>query len=147
MKLNLQQFAGGHSVTIVKGDNVTTATASSASDVQKDAEVTLTIAVASGYEPVYETISGGVEVDPATKKFVMGEADVVLAVKAKANNLYRVLETTTASINGVQVKLVKNVLVRYGANGAIAEANSEGTTITSAGAIAALLDAGLIEKI
>ena len=147
MKLNLQQFAGGHSVTVVKGDNVTTATASSDTDVAKDAEVTLTVAVASGYEPVYETIAGGVEVDPATKKFTMGEKDVVLAVKAKANNLYRVLETTMATINNTTVNLVKNVVIRYGKNGAIAEAGTEGTTITSAGVIAALLDAGLIEKI
>lgn len=147
MKLDLQLFAGGHSVTVVKGDNVTTATASSDTDVAKDAEVTLTIAVADGYEPVYETLAGGVTVDPDTKKFTMGEADVVIAVKAKANNLYRVLETTKASVNGSGLNLVKNVIVRYGANGAIAEATSDGTAITGAGIIAALLEAGLIEKI
>lgn len=147
MKLNLQQFAGGHSVTIVKGDNVTTATASSDTDVAKDAEVTLTIAVGSGYEPVYETLAGGVTVDPATKKFTMGEADVVIAVKAKAGNLYRVLETTSASVNETKINLVKNVIIRYGANGAIAEAGSEGTAINNAAAIQSLLAAGLIEKI
>lgn len=147
MKLYLQQFAGGHSVTVVKGANITTATASDDTDVQEEAEVTLTIVAASGYEPVIEVLDGGVEVDPDTKKFEMGEKDVVIAVKAKADNLYRVLETTTASINGTVVKLVKDVVIRYGKNGAIAEATSEGTAIESAGVIAALLDAGLIEKI
>ena len=46
-KLNLQQFAGGHSVTVYKDSHVTTATPSSDSDVQKNADVTLTLVFAS----------------------------------------------------------------------------------------------------
>ena len=80
-KLNLQIFAGGHTVTVHKDAHMTTASASSTSDVQKDAEVTLTLTPASGYEVAeIEVISGGVTIttEDDTTGFVMGNEDVVL---------------------------------------------------------------------
>lgn len=142
---DLQMFAGGHSVAITKGDHVTTATASASSDVQKDAEVTLTIVVADGYAPVYQVIAGGVTIDPDTKKFTMGESDVSIVVTAKATNLYKVLETTTVTINDSKMDLVKGVKLVYAPNGAVSGAEITPTTITNAGMVDALLKAGLIE--
>lgn len=147
MLLDLQMFAGGHSVTIQKGDNVTTATASSSSDVQKDAEVTLTIVVADGYKPEYQVIAGGVTLNPATKKFTMGEADVVIVVTAKATNVYRVTEECVVNINGNRKELHRNVKLTYSANGAIKEAITDGTTISDASQVEALIKAGLIEAL
>ena len=147
MRLDLQLFAGGHSVTVQKGDNVTTATASSDTDVAKDAEVTLTIAVASGYKPVYQVISGGVEIDEATKKFTMGEKDVVIIVTAAPTNVYRVTEECVVNVNGARMELHRNVKLTYSANGAIKEAITDGTTISNASQVEALLKAGLIEAL
>ena len=145
--MDLQIFAGGHSVTVVAGENITAASASSTTDVAKDTEVTLTITPASGYEAQIQVISGGVTVNPETKKFTMGEADVVIAVTAKADNLYRVCEECVVNINGTRQVLHRNVKLRYSANGAIAEAVTEPVTISNAGHVEALLNAGLIEKI
>lgn len=145
--LNLQLFAGGHSVTVEKGDNVTTATASSTTDVAKDTEVTLTIVCASGYEPRYQVISGGVTIDPATKKFTMGEADVVIVVTAVKSNAYVALETTTAMVNNVKVDLVAGVKLEKNDKGYLTGAIVTPTEITGTGIIEALLNAGLIKKI
>ena len=51
-KLNLQQFAGTLTVTIIKDDNShwTAASASPASSLAKDDSVALTVTPASGYE-------------------------------------------------------------------------------------------------
>lgn len=146
-KMDLQMFAGGHSVTVVTGSNVTSATASSSSDVAKDTEVTMTIVCANGYEPVCKVIDGGVTCDPATGKFTMGEANVKILVEAKSSTAYRVLETCMVDINGSRTKLVRNVVIHYAPNGAIRDAVTEPTTISDAGKIAALLEAGMIEKI
>ena len=147
MKMDLQLFAGGHSVTMVKGDNVTTATASSSSDVQKDAEVTLTIAVASGYEPTYEVLTGGVTVNPTTKKFTMGEADVIIIVRAKNTKAYRVLENHTVNINGTKLELTRNVTVVTDDCLRVKTAETNPTVINNQGMIDALLKAGIIEAI
>ena len=145
--LDLQIFAGGHSVTVVAGENITAASASETTDVQKDAEVTLTITPASGYEAQIQVVSGGVEVDPETLKFTMGEANVVIAVTAKSANLYRVTEECVVNVNGTRMPLHRNVKLMYSANGQISEAVTEPVTLTNAGHIEALLNAGLIEKI
>ena len=149
MKLNLQYFAGGHSVTLYKDAGVTTFTASADSDVQKNAEVTLTVVFASGYElDEYEVIAGGVTVDPSTKKFTMGEADVVIYLKSKANNKYKIVESCDVNINGSKTALTKNTKIIYSANGAIAGVECSGTAITlDAETVKQLVKDGIIVKI
>lgn len=147
MKMDLQLFAGGHSVTVVKGDNVTTATASSTEDVAKDAEVTLTIAVADGYAPDYEVLTGGVTVNPTTKKFTMGETDVIIIVRAKNTKAYRVLENHTVNINGAKLELIRNVTVVTDDCLRVKTAETNPTVINNQGMIDALLKAGIIEAI
>ncbi len=149
MKLNLQYFAGGHSVTLYKDAGVTTFTASADSDVQKNAEVTLTVVFASGYElDEYEVIAGGVTVNASTKKFTMGEADVVIYLKSKANNKYVVVEDTDININGTKTHLAKNVTLQKSANGGIYGATVSGTAITiDAATVAQLVSAGVLVKI
>ena len=60
-ELNLQQFAGSLTVTVLKDGNVTAATATPASSLAKDDDVALAMTFASGYElNEIECISGGV---------------------------------------------------------------------------------------
>ena len=148
MKLNLQFFTGS-SVTLYKDAGVTTFTASPNSSVAKDAEVTLTVVFASGYElDEYEVIAGGVTVDPATKKFTMGEADVVINLKSKANNKYKIVESCDVIINGTKTSLTKNTKIIYSANGAIAGVECSGTAITlDAETVKQLVKDGIIVKI
>lgn len=131
MKLNLQWFAGGHSVTLVHDDGASAFTASSSSDVQKDAEVTLTVTLKTGYAvDKYDVLSGGVTVDPATKKFTMGEADVVIALKTKATNEMIITEDCLVNINGTKTQLKKNVKVLVSSSGGIYGAEVNGTAVT-----------------
>ena len=61
--MDLQLFAGGHNVLVLKDSHMTTASASSTSDVQAAATVTLTLTPASGYEVAnVEVLAGGVTV-------------------------------------------------------------------------------------
>ena len=149
MKMNLQLFAGGHSVTVYKDAHMTTASASSTSDVQKDATVTLTLTPASGYEVAnVEVISGGVTIyqgDSIT--FTMGETNVVLYVTSKANNAYRVVEPCFCCVNQTVTKLNRNMKLVFGKNGAIIGVEGEDTTITlNADMVANLLASGVIVK-
>ena len=131
MKLNLQWFAGGHSVTLVHDDGASAFTASSSSDVQKDAVVTLTVTLKTGYAvDKYDVLSGGVTVDPATKKFTMGEADVVIALKTKATNEMIITEDCLVNINGTKTQLKKNVKVLVSASGGIYGVEVNGTAVT-----------------
>ena len=150
MKMILDLFAGGHSVTLHKDSHVTTFTASADTDVQKNTDVTLTVEIASGYEvDEYEVIAGGVTVNPETKKFKMGEADVVIFLKTKANNLYMVTEETMVNVNDNPIRLHKNAKVVLTPNGvpkAIAVENG-GTAITASDAVQNLIDQGILVKI
>ena len=148
MKLDLQYFAGGHSVTLYKDSHVTTFTASADSDVQKNAEVTLTVVLASGYEvDEYEVIAGGVTVNETTKKFTMGEADVVIYLKTKANNKYIVTEDVDVVINGTKTHLGKNIKLQQN-GGKVYGATVSGTAITfDAAVVAQLVADGTLVKI
>ena len=150
MKLNLQLFAGGHSVTIYKDAHMTTASASSDTDVQKNATVTLTLTPASGYEVAnVEIISGGITITEGDSiSFKMGEADVVLNVTSQKNNDYMVLENCYCCVNnGTPTKLTRNVSYKYGPSGEIIGVDYTPTTITlSADLKAQLIEAGVIVK-
>ena len=150
--LNLQLFAGGHSVTVVKDANMTTASASSSSDVAKDATVTLTLTPASNYEIAnVEVVAGGVtiEQDGDTVSFTMGEENVIIAVTSRKNNLYKIFENSYCQVNnGTVTKLTRNVSYEYGPGGNITAVNCTPTEISlSADIIANLVQAGAIEKL
>ncbi len=134
-----------YGVTIYTGANVTSASASPSSSIETGTEVSLTIACATGYDPVITVLAGGVTV--ASNKFEMGEADVALYITAKKKNTYRVLEHCTANINGALTSLDRNVTVVYAANGQIKDAVTGEKVITDASVIEALLNAGLIEAV
>ena len=149
-KLNLQLFAGGHDVTVQKDAHMTTASASSTSDVQKDATVTLTLTPASNYEVAdVQVLAGGVTIheDSDVVTFKMGEADVVIVVTSQANNEYKVTENCNVYVNGTKTALVKNVTVVYAANGAIADVECSPTAVTlNAEIIADLVAEGILVK-
>ena len=151
MKLDLQRFAGGHSVTVYKDSHVTTATPSSDTDVQKNADVTLTLVLADGYEvDDIEVVAGGVTVTLTsdTYGFKMGEADVVLNVKSKKNNLYKIVENTWVWVNGSGTELKRNMVIERGANGAITGVSCTGTAVTvSADIVASLVAQGVLIKL
>lgn len=149
MKMILDLFAGGHSVSLLKDSHVTTFTASSSEDVQKNAEVTLTVVIADGYEvDEYEVISGGVTVDPATKKFTMGEADVVIYLKTKADNKYMVTEETMTCVNDTKVTLHANVVYELTKNGVIKGVSAGGgASITDSDAVQQLIADGVLVKL
>lgn len=149
-KIDLQLFAGGHSVQIIKDANMTTASASASSDVQKNADVTLTLTPASGYEiDEIKVLSGGVEVKLTndTWGFKMGEADVVIVVTSKKNNLYIITESVDTWVNDTKVKLTKNVKELYAANGAIYGVQVTPSELTVTPAIQSLIDAGIVIKV
>jgi hypothetical protein len=148
-KLNLQLFAGGHSVTVVADGGFSAASASSASDVQKDAEVTLTLTPSSGKEIAsVEVLSGGVTLTKTegVYGFVMGEANVVIVAKSKANNLYRITENREITINGTKTKLTKNITVKYAKNGAICDVECTPTAVTASDVVQGLIDEGVLVK-
>lgn len=152
MKMDLQLFAGGHSVTIVKDAHMTTASASSSSDVQKDATVTLTLTPASNYEvAAVEVLAGGVVIEQEgdTVSFTMGEENVVIAVKSQKNNLYQVFENSYCQVNnGTVTKLQRNVEYEYGPGGNVIGVKCTPTEISlSADLIANLVAAGAIAKL
>lgn len=148
MKLNLQYFTGS-SVTVYKDAGASAFSASPNSSVAKDAEVTLTVTLNSGYEvDEYEVIAGGVTVDPATKKFTMGEDNVVIYLKTKANNKYIVTEDVDVVINGSKTHLGKNVKVQQTNNGGVYSVTVSGTAITfDAAVVAQLVAEGILVKI
>lgn len=150
MKMILDLFAGGHSVTVVKDEGISAASASSSSDVAKDAEVTLTVTAETGYEiKEYEVLAGGVTVNPATKKFTMGESDVVIAVKSRATTSYLVTEETMVNVNDNPVRLHKNAKVVLTPNGVPKAVIADGgaATVTMNDAVQSLIDQGILVPI
>ena len=150
MRMILNLFAGGHSVTIQKDAHISAASADSTSDVQKDAEVTMTVTPATNYEIAeYEVLAGGVTVDPSTKKFTMGEADVIIIVRSRLANNYMVTEECMIDINGTRTALHKNAKVVLTANGVPKAINVEsgGTVISASDAVSSLIDQGILVKI
>ena len=150
MNMILDLFAGGHSVTVVSDEGISAASASSTSDVAKDAEVTLTVTAASGYEiKEYEVLAGGVTVDPATKKFTMGESNVIIAVKSRATTSYLVTEETMVNVNDNPVRLHKNAKVVLTPNGVPKAVIADGgaATVTMNDAVQSLIDQGILVPI
>lgn len=146
MKMNLQLFTG-HSVTCYKDAGASAFSASPNSSVDKDTEVTLTVTLASGYEiDEIEVVTGGVTVNESTKKFSMGEADVVLNLKTKKNNVYLVTEECMACVNDSKTVLHKNAKVVLTPNG-VPKAVTGGEELTVNAGIQALIDQGIIVKI
>lgn len=153
MKMILDLFAGGHSVTCYKDANATAFSASPYSDVAKDASVALTVTPASGYEvDEIEVIAGGVTIDYDADdgySFDMGEADVILNLRTKKDNLYMVTEECMASVNETKVVLHQNTTVVLTPNGAPKEitVKNGGAQITNSAAVQQLIDQGVLVKI
>ena len=151
-KLNLQIFAGGHSVTCQNTGHFTAFSASATTDVQAEATVTLTVTPSSGYElDTIEVVSGGVTIEYGTSSitFKMGSSDVVLTAKAKKNNVYKVVENVKYGINGAAMtELSKNMTIEFGKTGAIVGVTCNGTELSiSADVIASLVDQGVLIKL
>ena len=80
-----------------------------------------------------EVVSGGVTIDYDPDdgySFDMGEADVVLYVKSKSNKLYKIVENTIINVNGSKTELTRNMMIKYGANGAIVAVDCKGTELS-----------------
>ena len=148
MELNLQYFTG-YSLTIYKDAGITSATAAKDSGLAKDEETVVTITPASGYELLeVEIVSGGGSFNYTTNKYKSGEADGVINVKSKKNNLYKITENVTVNVNGTKTTLYKNMQLEYAANGAIAGVSCAGTEVTlSADVVADLVAQGILIKI
>lgn len=146
-----QLFAGGHSVTVVADGGFSAASASSSSDVQQNADVTLTLTPADNKEIAsVEVLSGGVTltVTSGTYGFKMGTADVVIVAKSKADNIYKVVENTYVCVNGTVANLQRNMQLVKGPNGAIVDVDCTGSAVTvSADVIAALVKSGALIKL
>ena len=150
IRMNLQMFAGSLTVTVYKDSGMTTASASPASSLAKGDTVTLTLTPASGNEvDKVIVLSGGVTVDMATKKFDMGESNVVLCVTSKDATTYKVVENCRCSVNGTVTNLTRNMKIVKGPNGAIIGVDSEGTDLGSLSAdlVKQLVASGVLVKI
>jgi len=135
-----------YTITIYKDANVTIATPS-ADAGDKDDEITMTLVFAAGYElDECEVIAGGVTYNPTTKKFVVGQANVVLYFKSKKNNLYKVTENATVVLNGAKTELAKNTVLELTPNGAIKGVTCAGTEVTVNGAMDGLIEQGVLIK-
>ena len=146
-ELDLRMFDTTYTVTVKKDAGITTASASAASGA-KDTEITLTITPATGYElDSIEVIEGGVTVDMATKKFTIGEANVLLYVKSKANNLYKVTEPCSINVNNVKQTFQRNTIVHLTKAGGIKDMTCEGTAIALNDAVQNLIDQEILVKI
>ena len=154
MKMILNLFDDPtYSVTCLKDAGMTTFSASPNSSVAKGATVTLTVTPASNKElDEIEVIAGGVtiEEDDGTYTFKMGEANVTLYAKSKADNLYLVTEECKACLNGgAWTVLHKNTVVTCTPNGVPVkiEAENGGASVTVDAAIQNLIDTGVLVKI
>lgn len=150
MKMILDLFAGGHSVTVVADAGMTTASASATSDVQKNAEVTLTLTPDTGYEvKEVEVLAGGVTYNPSTKKFVMGDADVIIVVRTRATTSFLVTEEIMLAVNDTRVQLHKNAKVVLTPNGVPKAVIADGgaATITLNDAVQSAIDQGILVPI
>ena len=153
MKMILDLFAGGHSVTVYADAGFTSATADETSDVAKDTKVTITPVLKTGKElDAYEVVTGGVTVtvkSDSKGEFSMGEADVVIYAKSKADNLYLVTEECMCNVNDTKVVLHKNAKVVLTPNGVPKEvvADGGGASVTVTPAIQNLIDQGILVKI
>lgn len=152
MKLNLQQFAGSYTLTVLKDANVTTATASPSSSLGKDDESEMTLVFASGYElDEIEVVAGGATVAEVDGTWVVtnGGANATVYVKSKKDNLYLITENTIVSLNGgAAVELKRNIMVEVGKNGAVIGVSGGGSAVTvSEDIIAALIEQGVLVKV
>lgn len=150
MELNLQYFDSTYSVTCLNDGHFSAFSASPNSSVAKGTTVTLTVTPASGYElDEIEVAAGGVSLIPGESiTFKMGEANVTLFAKAKANNVYAVVEDIDVTINGTKTHLGKNVKLQQTANGGVYGATVSGTAITfDAAVVKELVASGVIVKI
>jgi len=79
----------------------------------------------------------------------MGEANVVLYLKTKKDNIYMVTEDTMASVNESKVTLTKNTTVELTPNGAPkgVTVKNGGAEITDSAAVQQLIAAGVLVKI
>ena len=148
MKFNLQWFddPATYTVTCYKDSGITTFSASPESGA-KNTEVTLTITPGSNKElDEVEVVAGGVTINMTTKKFTIGEANVVLYAKSKSSKRYMVTENTYTCVNGTEVQLTKNMTLKIGKTGAIIGVDCNGTEITMGPAIQALIDSGVLVK-
>ena len=147
MKMRLDLFTG-ISVTCYKDGHMTTFSASPNSSVAKDAEVTLTVTPASGYEvDEIEVLQGGVTI--ANNKFAAGETDVVLYCKSKKSTLYMVTEECSTCVNDTKVVLHKNTVVELTPNGVPKGVTVEngGADLTVTAAMQELIAQGILVKI
>ena len=152
MDLNLQYFDDPtYSVTCYKDGHMTTFSASPNSSVAEDATVTLTVTPAAGYElDEIEVIAGGVTIEHESDAytFKIGEANVVLNARSKANNKYQVVENRDVWINGSLTSLKRNMTLEKGKTGAIVGVTVNGTAITlSSEIVAGLVNEGVLIKI
>lgn len=150
-ELNLQHFddPATYTVTCYSDAGFSAFSASPASGA-KNTEVTLTVTPASGYElDDIEVVAGGVTVNMKTKKFTIGEANVVLNAKSKGNKMYKITENTFCCVNGTVTNLVKNMKLVVGPNGAIVGVDCTPTDLSSLSAdiLAALVASGAAIKV
>ena len=154
MKMILDLFDDPtYSVTCLADSGFSAFSASPNSSVAKGATVTLTITPGTGKElDEIEVAAGGVTITESsgTYSFKMGEANVTLYAKSKANNKYLVTEECKACLNGgAWTVLHKNTVVSCTPNGVPKAITAEngGATITVDAAIQNLIDQGILVKI
>ena len=150
-KLNLRLFDDPvtYSVTCYADDGFTAFSASPGSGAE-ETTVTLTITPKSGYElDEIQVIAGGVEIEfgEDSVTFDIGEANVVLYAKSKANNKYKVTEECVVFVNGAKTALHKNVEVILTKQGAIEDVQCTPTAITVNDAVQNLIDQGILVKV
>ena len=155
MKLNLHLFDDPATYTVTcHADSGYTAFSASPASGAKNTTVTLTITPKSGKEvDEIEVVAGGVTLetsDEGVVSFKIGEANVVLYAKSKADNLYLVTEECKACLNGgawtVLHKNAKVVLTPNGVPKAVVAENG-GESVTVNAAIQNLIDQGILVKI
>ena len=133
MKLNLQQFAGSLTLTVLNDGHFSATSASPSSSLAEDDKSTLTITANTGYElDEIEVIEGGATIlnESGTWKVKMGASNATIFVKGKKNNVYRITETTYVWYNGTSTTLKRNMFLEYGKNGELAGIRCNGSEVS-----------------
>lgn len=153
LKLDLQKHSGIAVSTITDAGVDSVTLDPSGGSYSTEDEVDMTIALEEGAEiDQVKVIQGDAVVekgdDEGEYTITVGEADSVIHITTKPDNLYKVVENHTVIINAKKTVLTRNLMLRNGIAGSVVGVDCEGTQLEfPPEVIDSLVKAGIIIKL